>query len=237
MDTILVAVTTISLAIAALLGVLLLRTARQEQRRSEARVNLLIDLASPKVVPMDRVPRFTDFDLAASTTSSIDSGALFQSHEEHAAWPRRIVIAGALAMSIGVAVLGWNVIGRPERAARPAQAEAIARPPLELLSLAHQQQDDAFVITGLVQNPHGAPTLSNVEATVMVFGGDGALLASGRAPLDFTTLTPGGDSPFVIRVAATGAAKYRVAFRDAQDQTLAHVDRRNPDAVARKDTP
>ena len=235
MDTILVTVTVISLAIASVLGVLLWRTSREERRRSEARVNLLMDLAAPKAPRTERV-RYADLDLRPTPQGS-DAGTLFQARDEQTAWPRRLFAAGALAMAIGVAVLAWHTIGRMTPAARPAETVTQVRAPLELLSLAHQQQGDTFVVTGLVENPRGAAPLSNVLATVMVFGADGTLLASGRAPLDFTTLPPGGESPFVVRVPTTGASKYRVAFRDPHGEALAHIDRRSSDAVARKETP
>ena len=72
--------------------------------------------------------------------------------------------------------------------------------PLELLALRHTQESDRIVITGLVQNPRNSPPIGHVAATVFVFGADGAFLSSNQAPLDFTTLTPGGESQFVVSV-------------------------------------
>ena len=108
--------------------------------------------------------------------------------------------------------------------------------PLGLLSLAHEQTADTLIVSGLVQNPPSASARTGVQATLLVFGEDGALLATARAPLDFSTLAPGDESPFVIRVASTGAARYRVGFRGSRDETIAHVDRRNP-TLARKEAP
>jgi hypothetical protein len=48
-------------------------------------------------------------------------------------------------------------------------------------------------------------------------------------------LAPGEESPFLVRVKATNVARYRVSFRGEGDQPLAHVDRRNLDALARKE--
>jgi hypothetical protein len=45
MDTLLLTVTVVSLALAGALGVLLARMVREERRRAEARVALLMDLA------------------------------------------------------------------------------------------------------------------------------------------------------------------------------------------------
>ncbi len=93
-------------------------------------------------------------------------------------------------MIVGGVVFAWSMI---DRSPRPSAAAAtISRPPLELLSLGHQQQADTLVVTGLVQNPRGATAaLVGVEATVLAFGADGTLLASGRAPIDFGALAPG----------------------------------------------
>jgi hypothetical protein len=74
-----------------------------------------------------------------------------------------------------------------------------------------------------------------VAATVFVFGPDGSFLSSNQAPLDFTTLTPGGESQFVVSVPVTGqVSRYRVGFRTEGGQVLPHVDKRGPDALAQK---
>ncbi len=60
-------------------------------------------------------------------------------------------------------------------------------------------------------------------------------LSSSRAPLDFMTLTPGEESPFVVNVPVTGqVARYRVGFRTEDGHVLPHVDKRAPDALAQK---
>jgi len=52
-------------------------------------------------------------------------------------------------------------------------------------------------------------------------------------PLDFTSLTPGDESPFVIRVPVSGeVSRYRVGFRGPDDRVVGHVDRRT-DQVGR----
>ena len=107
--------------------------------------------------------------------------------------------------------------------------------PLELLSLRHRQEPDRIVITGLVQNPRTATPIAHVAATVFVFGPDGAFLSSNQAPLDYTTLTPGGESQFVVSVPVSGqVSRYRVGFRTEDGQVLPHVDKRGPDAIAQK---
>jgi hypothetical protein len=234
MDTLLVTVTVASLAIAGAFGVILLRMVRAERARANARVELLMDLAASEPRPQ-RTARFSDLELRPASSSPA-VGDLFHEREEQPAWPRRLAIAGALAVIVGAFVLAWSALDRTPMDSS-ARATSAARPPLELLSLAHKQEGDTLVITGLVQNPRDAAVLSGAQATLLVFGADGAMIASGRAPLDFTTLGAGDESPFVIRVAATRAARYRIGFRGAHDEMIAHVDRRNPDTLARKDTP
>jgi hypothetical protein len=234
MDIILVTVTLISLAIAGALAVLLARKVRDERRRADARVALLMDLAASNEPRTQAASRF-DLELRPSTVTPA-VGNLFDEHQEESAWPRRVLAAGAVAVLVGGVVLTWSAIDRRASVVAPPATTSAAMQPLELLSLAHQQQAGTLIVSGLIQNLRSASALTGVQATVLVFGTDGALLATGRAPLDFTTLAPGDESPFVIRLPVTGAARYRVGFRGAHDETLAHVDRRNS-PLARKDAP
>jgi hypothetical protein len=107
-------------------------------------------------------------------------------------------------------------------------------PPLELLSLRHSQEEGRLVITGLVQNPRAGVPLSRVIATAFLFSSDGTFLASGRAPLDFSTLAAGDESPFVLTVPVTApVARYRVGFRAEDGRVIAHIDRRSAGTLAR----
>ena len=132
---------------------------------------------------------------------------------------------------------GWLVFRADTRVTQAAATDvpATAAPaPLELLSLRHTQEPDRLTITGLVQNPRGAAPLVRVVATAFTFGPDGAFLASARAPIDFTSLASGDESPFVVTVPVSGAvARYRVGFRGEDGTVIAHVDKRS-DTVAQK---
>jgi hypothetical protein len=279
MDTILLIVTGLSLAMAGAMGALLLRMAREERRRSDARVTLLEQLATePRANVSDRPPAATAQHRstaatvhhgspptstgrgvavktlpprppAAVTLDDLElrpghSGAQFEDHEifrEHeaaSAWPRRLVIVGGMAAVLAAVFFGWSATqSDPATAVDQIVAQA-GEPTLELLALQHAQQDGTLTISGLVQNPRGASALAGVEATVLLFGADGRTVASGRAPIDFTRLAPGDESPFVIRVAvSTAVVRYRVGFRGENDRVLGHVDRRNLEAVARKQEP
>lgn len=228
MDTILIAVTVLSLALATTMSVVAARMMREERRRSEARVALLSRLAADP-------PRADGARIVAPSQPLTGIGDLFHVEAEPSAWPRRLAVIGGLAAVLAVVVLGfpWTAPSgaTPEKTARAAQ-------PLDLLSLRHAQQDGMLTITGLVQNPRGGAPLRSVEATVLVFDPSGEMLTSGRAPLDFTTLASGDESPFVIRVAVAGpVARYRVGFRGADGRVLGHVDRRQSESLAQKQVP
>jgi hypothetical protein len=164
---------------------------------------------------------------------------LFAEPERSSPWVNRLVAIGcfaAIVLAIGIALNTLGSHTKPVTAAGPTQAAAKAEvPPLELLSLRHTQEQDRIVITGIVQNPKTAAAVAHVAATVFVFGPDGAFLSSNQAPLDYTTLTPGGESQFVVSVPVTGqVARYRVGFRTEDGHVLPHVDKRSPDALAQK---
>ena len=64
-------------------------------------------------------------------------------------------------------------------------------------------------------------------AVVYLFDRDGHYFATGRAGIDVASLTPGDQSPFVVKVAhGSGAARYRVGFRHMDGAVVAHVDKR-----------
>ena len=170
-------------------------------------------------------------------------GDLFAEKNQPSPWGRRVAVIGALAAVI--VAIGFLVVSSSDRKAAPAPAPAASQTapaapssaaeplPLELLSLRHLQQAQTLTVTGLVQNPRAGAPLSRVVATAFVFGPDGTFLSSSRAPLDFTTLGPGDESPFVVTVPVTGAvSRYRIGFRAEDGGVIAHVDKRAPDAVA-----
>jgi hypothetical protein len=277
MDMILMAVTGLSLAMAAGMGAMLLRTLRMERRRSDARVELLQEMAAVRPEPPASVspqartgtptpqPRsihpearvretpatstLDDFEFRPGGAPAAAAPEIFEQHEAPSAWPRRLSVIGGLAAVHCAVFLGWRAPGSSpavpasaSEATTPTAGEPAGTPgnpqPLELLSLQHAQEDGTLVISGLVQNPRGSAPLLGVQAAVVLFSADGGMLASSRAPIDFATLAPGDESSFVVRVPATaGVARYRVGFRGGDDRVLGHVDRRNNETVARRQTP
>jgi len=233
------AVTAISLAMVVGMAGVLARMLREERRRSDARVALLTELASERGGlhhPRADAMASAVADLALRPAApAVEAAALFLDHERPSPWPRRLAVVGAMVVIGSIVTFGWSALTRD--VSSPAAASASAQP-LELLSLSHAQEAGSITISGRVQNPRGGQPLVLVDATVLVFGSDGTLQATGRAPLDIVTLAPGEESRFVVRVPVTGPpARYRVAFRGENDRALGHIDRRDPDAIARKQEP
>jgi hypothetical protein len=277
MNTILIAVTVVALAMAATMAVIVIAVLRQERARSEARVAALSAMAAevadeprplsheeplrqeiirpeparreivaaPAVTDPVPVHRFSeqpleddgvdDFEIRPGVTAVSN---LFSEPERTSPWGPRFVVIGCLAaivLAIGLALGLTRSHSSPAGTSTSAPATARNVSPLELLSLRYAQESDRLVITGLVQNPRGATPVSHVVATAFVFGPDGSFLSSGRAPLDFVTLTPGEESPFVVNVPVTGqVTRYRIGFRTEDGRVLPHVDKRAPDSLAQK---
>jgi hypothetical protein len=180
-----------------------------------------------------------DLDLR-STATVVTAQDLFASPESASPAGRRFVIAAGLAaLVLAAGFIGLAFDRRPDGTPSANRAQVADVPtaaaPLELVSLRHSAQDTGLTITGVVQNPRTGAAVSRIVATAFVFGPDGAFLSSARAPLDFTTLSPGEESPFVITVPVTSQiARYRVGFRTESGAVVPHVDGRGPEALARK---
>lgn len=161
-----------------------------------------------------------------------DAPSLFEPAPARTGIPLLYVFAGAVVMAVLIAAaFRWSL---PSPAAAPTSdtTATIAAPaapqPLSLVSLRHEQHaDGTLVISGVVRNPPGAGARERLFAAASLLDGEGAVIATARAPLDFTALAAGDESPFVVRVGgATGVARYRVGFRDAAGASIAHVDGR-----------
>jgi hypothetical protein len=278
MDTILIAVTAVALAMTATMAVIIVTVLRQERARSEARVAALSamaadatddrhvlvhqeatrpeplqpelsrrEVAAPRLTATPRpiepltettvVDDIDDFEIHPGVSGVAN---LFSEPEQSSPWGRRFVVIGCLAallMVVGLAMVVSRSQAAPATSdtAAAQTAPATDGSPLELLSLRYAQESGRLVITGLVQNPRGATPLSHVVATAFVFGPGGTFLSSGRAPLDFVTLTPGEESPFVVNVPVTGqVTRYRVGFRTEDGRVLPHVDKRAAESLAQK---
>jgi hypothetical protein len=205
-----------------------------EQTRAVRSLHRQPDEAPAPDLPLRRELSAADFRLTPDATRPI-AGDLFAEPAHSSPWGGRLAIIATLVVLVGAS--GWLVFRSDARVSQAAATDVpvtTAPAPLELLSLRHTQEPDRLTITGLVQNPRGAAPLARVVATAFTFGPDGTFLASARAPIDFTSLGSGDESPFVVTVPVTGeVARYRVGFRGEDGTVIAHVDRRS-DAVAQK---
>jgi len=231
MDFVLVSITALSLVLALAMGVVLFTVLREDRQRSDARVAALAAASAKFDLPLAS----RDSELLREPAQIVRTADdLFVVSPEPSPWLRRLGVATALAVVIGA--LGYVLL--PARTAAPSAAAAAAQAvPLELVSLSHTQQPSGLTISGTVYNPRGATPVSQVSAAAVLFGPDGKFLTSARAPLDFTTLRPGEESPFVVTIPVAGVvARYRVGFRAADGSAIAHVDRR-ADATAAQNGP
>ena len=290
METTLTIIAVLSTTAAFSLGAILVKMLRDERRRSDARVQALMDAAGVDYLaatvrepadrlvpshfhaipegherpaakrakpvkrnpPADRRSAFQDLELnprapepsssrapeppssrAPASVSGIDS--MFSEPERRSPWPSRVGVAAACAAVVALAGFLLFSGSRNGGDTKRAEAGAVSSAPLELLALGHTADADGLTISGIVQNPRGGAALADVVATASLFGSDGAVVAVGQAPLDFTQLRPGDESPFVVKVpTAAGVARYRVSFKNGKGAVLGHVDRRGVDPVARR---
>lgn len=254
MEPTLVAVTLLSLGMASAMSIVAWRLVREERRRSAARVARLAELAArddrdpraeprlparpnaaPPVDPLDRplrqTPPIEDEPPAAETAPA--PGELFAAAAPASGGSRRalvLAVAAVLVVAVIATIVSWG--GAPGLAGRSPAAGRVA--PLELLSLGHTRHDETLTIAGLVQNPKDGRELRNVIAVAFVFDRAGAVIGSGRAALDFSRLTPGAESSFVIRIDRAGnVGRYRIGFRTDDGSVIGHVDRRASSAINR----
>lgn len=232
MDVILIGISAFSLVLALAMGVVLLKQLREERRRQDARVALLM-AAAARVEPS--LPLRSPAAAVISPPRPVALQAeLFTTPDAPSPWRQRALAAAA----VGVVVLaaGYVLLPSADRSATVARAAAQAAP-LELLALRHTREADGLTISGVVQNPRNGAAVSRVAATVFLFGPDGSMITSARAGLDYTTLAPGDESPFVVKApAAAAVARYRVGFRAADGSAIAHVDKRGDATSARNRT-
>jgi hypothetical protein len=200
--------TVVSLGAAAAFALLWWRLLREERERSRARVAALtaaIDGPPPAAAGPASARMFAPEHSAAAQGTPILRLAAG-------------VVMGLILIVAVAANRGGSGAESPGAAAAP--------PALELLSMRHAREGDTLTVSGLVRNPRGGGEVARVTAVVFAFDRSGTFAGSGRAPLDFTTLDPGDESPFVVTLPnAAGVGRYRVSFR-TEDGAVRHVDRR-----------
>lgn len=142
-----------------------------------------------------------------------------------------LAIAAALLFVVVLTGGYWTVFGSRTQAAT-AGSVAAAPAPLELVSLRHERRAGRLAVSGLVRNPAAGPPVSKLTAVVFLFDQQGGFISSAKSDIDFVTLSPGDESPFVIAVdAPSSVARYRVSFR-TDSGVVPHVDRRGQEPIA-----
>ena len=212
MDSVLFALTIVSMLAAIACGVFAWHVLREERQRSDARVAALstaIDAGEPQhaSVPLPA------------------SGLFNPEHSASARGNPMIKVAVGLVMLLALAVVIATSSRGPGPASRQVAGAAAARP-LELVSMRHTRSGETLTVSGLVRNPRNAARVERVTAVVFAFDRSGTFVASGRAPLDFVALDAGDESPFVVNIPAVSeVGRYRVTFR-TESGVVRHVDRR-----------
>jgi hypothetical protein len=203
MTMVLLTVTCISLIVAAGMSMLAWKLARDEQRRSDARVAHL-------AAELDTVPM-----------PSSGMGRLL------AIAGIGIVVVGILVVGV-VSISSSARTPTTSKAAEPPAASA----PLELVALGHEREHDRLTVRGIVRDPRGGPSVDRLSAVVFVFGTNGDFVTSSRAAVEPSSLVPGSEATFVVTINNLQAVgRYRVSFR-SDDRILAHVDKRERAAIA-----
>jgi hypothetical protein len=205
---------------------------REERDRSDARVAALSRMAETDFLPEPE-------PASEAGTVPIDASAgLFADAGGSSPWGTRLAIAGAIAVVL-IVVSVAAIVRAPvadANAAHGGAAAPAATAPLELIALSHTQNSGSLTVSGRVQNPDGGRPVSNLTATVFLFGPDGAFLTSGRSSLDVPTLDTGSQTAFAVTIPVIGSvARYRVSFRDSAGHPVSHIDRRNSASMARNE--
>ena len=186
-----------------------LRIARRERARSAARVTALANAIDP--------PAADDFDMCPSE----DERAAPAAKPAMTIGLGAATVSAAMVLAIGGAYVTTSLLGRPPAAAVRQESTA----PLTLVSMRHARQGETLTVTGLVRNDAGRRT-EPLVAVVLAFDKAGDFVASARAPIDLSTLSPGDESPFRVAVPhVPDVARYRVSFRTGAG-AVPHLDRR-----------
>lgn len=250
METILLAITIISVLLA-IVGLMSARRAQQRERsRSEARVAALSAAADthgaadggwqqvsgewqwtaePQAVNSDLRIGNPQPQVPGSPATSERFFATVQ-REESPAGRFPILAAAALIVMLGGALIFLNTPTSNEHAGTVAQV--VHNEPLQLVTLGHAGDAASLTISGTVRNPSSGAKLEGLTAVVSLLNRDGALVSTKDVPLDYRALGPGEEAPFKVSIPNPGSiARYRVSFRAGTD-VVPHVDRRGDTKLA-----
>jgi len=239
MDITLILVTLLSLALAAVMTTVAWRIAREERRRSDARVAAL----AFEIHAGGRGSHDEELPLRNDDEPALASGDLFSAAQPSGSSSRlaTVVLVGALIVIFAgsVVYVASSFSRTPPPAARssvaagsehtPSHVETAnaADAPLELTALTHDRDADRLTVRGIVHNPSSGAEVKDLTAVVFLYNREGGFLASGRAPVRPGALEAGAESPFAVTIPnAADVGRYRVSFRTA-DRIVPHIDRRD----------
>jgi hypothetical protein len=222
MELMLWVVLVVALALAVGLAVLAWRLLRGDRQRTQGRAAMLRQLAFEPAADVE--PQWRDATMPPMVFATVS-----RTQAPTRRWMAIVVVALFMALGAGT-VYGIYRPGSGDNGSSPVAGASSGRSealPLELVSLSHRVEDGDFVVAGLIENPRDGRPAPSVMAVVYVFNEQGDYFASGKAALEFASLAPGAESPFVVRLPKiSGVSRFRVGFRAVDGAVVAHVDRR-----------
>jgi len=260
MDATLATVTLLPLSMALAMGIVTWRLIREERRRTDARVAVLMadlaadgenartvapsvrtaDSAPPRrqaapATPRARPPRSAGTAVTPAVQEAQSPTGLFAPITGSPAALRPFLATVAAALVV-LAAVSFTMLS--ERSGDlPADPGTGTPEPVELLSLQHVRQGDYLAITGSIRNPSDGIERGQLSVTAIVFDRDGTVLGTGQTPLPVAVLPPGSETPFTISLPdADRINRYRISFRQGQT-SVPHIDRRRPHDQARSAVP
>lgn len=230
METTLIAVTMLSLFLAAAMGIVAWRVVREERRRSDARLAALAAELRRGGTSADEGSEPADPDPPAGSADAdgpAGGRGLFSPPAEPAGsgWAAAAALGGAAAVVLVAAATAFLLSASDDGGADAAAENA--RPPLDLIELRHAESGPFLDISGSVRNPPRAAGVERLSVVATAFDETGALIATLRTPVENPALPAGADSAFLVRLPAAGVSRYRISFL-LDDATVPHVDRRPP---------
>jgi hypothetical protein len=223
-----IVIAVISLIVSIIMSAVAWRLAREDRRRSRARVAVLTsDLADLDLHPVTMGTRVPDLFREEQPGSSRFAAVLAVGGVAVATALALIVVTGRSGRPATELTLTAAGQGPTPRATTEAEAA-----PLELMALGHEREGDGIIVRGVVRNPTAGVERDRVAVVVLLFNRDGGFLASGMAAVETPALAPGSQSGFIVTVPHAGeVGRYRVSFR-SDDRIVPHIDRRDHEPIA-----
>jgi hypothetical protein len=204
-------VTTLSVAVAVVSGVIAWRVLHLERLRSLARVASL-------EAAIDDDSGVDEFAWETAPPQPTSPAPLFETAPRH----RGPLLTAAVSLVAGVMVIVLMAMLADRDRAVPSP-DPPGQDSLELLSMAHSQEGSTLIVNGVVRNPSRAAT-APLTTVVTALDRDGHSIGSATAAM--TPLAPGTTAPFTVRLDhITALGRYRVSFKTPTG-VAPHVDRR-----------